>query len=54
MDNLLHGEATVLYSNGARLEGEFAKGHIEGFCRFWDDQLVVEGIWSQNVLQKQL
>lgn len=54
VDNRLSGKATIQYSNGARLEGEFTNGEIEGFCRFTDHQLLVEGIWTQNVLQTQL
>lgn len=52
-DNRLQGTAHIRYANGADFLGEFDRGVIEGFCRFRDRQLTVEGIWRDNVLTKQ-
>lgn len=51
-DNRLQGKVLVKYVNGAELEGDFQEGCINGFGRFRDMQLLVEGFWSQNVLHK--
>ena len=51
LHNKIEGRGKIFYSNGATMEGMFRGGKMEGRCRFEDGKLVVDGLWSENILQ---